>query len=113
RRMRVAAQEHPTGLAAPPVEIARRKTKVRPATPGDRVVADELFDRMVHDRESFWSAAYPAFMALDLSRADLRVIITRGLEATAGSYKQLVWLLSMSPTAYRRFLDFPRKRPSH
>jgi len=56
---------------------------------------------------------YPAFMARDLSRADLRVIITRGLEATAGSYKQLVGLLNMSPNDYRRFLNFLRKHDCH
>jgi hypothetical protein len=52
-------------------------------------------------------------MTRDLTRADLRFIITRGLEETAGSYKQLVSLLNMSPNDYKRFLNFLRKHECH
>jgi transcriptional regulator with PAS, ATPase and Fis domain len=70
---------------------------------------EAVFDRMVLHRESFWSAVYPAFMTRDLTRADLRFIVGRGLQETAGSYKMLVDLLNMKPTDYKRFLNFLRK----
>ncbi|OLB61236.1 MAG: hypothetical protein AUI11_10520 [Acidobacteria bacterium 13_2_20CM_2_66_4] len=68
---------------------------------------------MVKNRESFWSAVYPAFMTRDLTRDDLRFIIRRGLHETAGSYKMLVELLNMRPNDYKRFLNFLRKHECH
>ena len=41
-------------------------------------VVDTMFDRMVKHRESFWSIVYSPFMVRDLTRNDLRAIITRG-----------------------------------
>ena len=68
---------------------------------------------MVMRRESFWSTVYPAFMARDLTRNDLRAILQKGLEQTAGSYKVLVDLLNMEPGDYKRFLNFLRKHECH
>jgi hypothetical protein len=64
---------------------------------------------MVTHRESFWSVVHPAFMARDLTRADLRAILRRGLDQSGGSYKQLLTLFNMAPGDYRRFLNFLRK----
>ena len=75
-----------------------------------RSVVDTMFDRMVKHRESFWSIVYSPFMVRDLTRSDLRAIITRGLEETAGSYKMLVELFNMDPSDYKRFLNFLRKQ---
>jgi len=69
---------------------------------------------MVNHRESFWSAVYPAFMTRDLTRADLRFIVRRGLaRKRAGSYKVLVELLNMKPTDLQAFLNFLRKHECH
>jgi DNA-binding NtrC family response regulator len=78
--------------------------------PAARSVVDTMFDRMVKHRESFWSIVYSPFMVRDLTRSDLRAIITRGLEETAGSYKMLVELFNMDPSDYKRFLNFLRKQ---
>ena len=75
----------------------------------EQAFIEATFERMVQHRESFWSAVYPAFMTRDLTRADLRFIVARGLQETAGSYKMLVELLNMKPTDYKRFLNFLRK----
>ena len=81
-----------------------------PATPPvERSPIDDIFDRMVKQRESFWSAVYPAFRMHDLTRDDVRFIIKRGLQQTAGNYKMLVSLLNMDPGDYRRFMNFLRK----
>jgi hypothetical protein len=75
---------------------------------------EALFDRMVRQRESFWSVVYPGFMARDITRTDVRVIVTKGLQKTAGSYKMLVELLSMESTDDTQFLkNFLRKRECH
>ena len=49
-------------------------------------------------------------MVRDLTRTDLRAIITRGLQETAGNYKMLVELFNMERTDYKRFLNFLRKQ---
>jgi hypothetical protein len=68
-----------------------------------------LADRMIHRGESFWSAVYPAFMARDLTRDDLRRIIQIGLQNTNGNYRLLTELFNMPDENYKRFLGFLRK----
>jgi len=72
-------------------------------------IADRLFDRMVRDGESFWSAVYPSFLVRDLTRENLRDLVSKGLRQTRGSYKILVSLFNMKESDYRRFLTFLRK----
>jgi len=110
-----AQQQSLVTLADLPPEIAGRPrpVPVAPPAPVERPAIEVVFDRMVNQRESFWSAVYPGFMARDLTRNDLRFIVRRGLEETAGSYKMLVELLNMKPTDYKRFLNFLRKHECH
>jgi hypothetical protein len=72
-------------------------------------LADVVYDRMVKQRESFWTAVHAAYMVRDLTRKDVRAIITRGLHETAGNYKMLVELFNMDRGDYKRFLNFLRK----
>ena len=72
-------------------------------------VADELYERMINQHESFWTVVYPLFMNRDINRTIVRSIIWRGLEETRGSYKQLTVLLGMEVKDYKRFLNFLRK----
>jgi transcriptional regulator with PAS, ATPase and Fis domain len=74
---------------------------------------DALFDRMVTGGESFWGVVYPAFMARDLTRDDVREIVSRGLEQAHGSYKIAVELFNMRASEYKRFLNFLRKHNCH
>ena len=83
------------------------------ALPPRPSVADVLFDKMVKERVSFWSAVYPLFMARDMTRDDLRSLVRRGLEQTSGSYRVLVTLFQMPPEDYKRFLNFLRKHNCH
>jgi two-component system nitrogen regulation response regulator NtrX len=88
-----------------PAEIRRPIRR----TGGGPTVADALFERMTNDHESFWSAVHEVFLARDLTRADLRAIMRRGLAQTGGNYKALVPLFNMRSGDYRRFLGFLRK----
>jgi transcriptional regulator with PAS, ATPase and Fis domain len=112
-RLIARGPQHPFITVAdlpPEVVGSRRAVTAQPmATRPERLPIEAVFDRMVQDRESFWSAVYPAFMTRDLTRADLRFIVGRGLQETSGSYKMLVELLNMKPTDYKRFLNFLRK----
>ena len=55
--------------------------------------ADEIFGRLRIRRESFWTAVYAPFMSRDLTRSEVRHIVTRGLRETRGNYRSLVPLL--------------------
>ena len=52
-------------------------------------------------------------MSRDLTRADVRALVKRGLESTSGNYKVLVELFNMKPDDYKRFLGFLRKYHCH
>jgi transcriptional regulator with PAS, ATPase and Fis domain len=75
--------------------------------------ADILFDRMVAERQSFWSAVYAPFMSRDITRDDLRALVGKGLQRSAGHYRALTELFNMPPGDYKRFLTFLRKYRCH
>ena len=85
--------------------------------PGDALPAksraDELYDRMVVQGESFWSAVHPLFTARDMTRDDLRAIVSRGLTQTRGSYRLVLQLFNMPAEDYKAFLNFLRKHQCH
>jgi transcriptional regulator with PAS, ATPase and Fis domain len=86
----------------PPPQVAIRE-------PVRGAAIDRMYDRMVNGRESFWTVVYEPFMSRDMTRDDLRALISRGLEQTRGSYRILVQLLNMPDGDYKRFLNFLRK----
>ena len=97
-----------------PIDMAARQSTGAPPSASSREsVAAQLFDRMVRGREPFWTAVYPAFMARDLTRDDIRALVTRGLEQAHGSYKIVVELFNMRPEEYKRFLNFLKKHNCH
>ena len=73
------------------------------AAPANSV--DAIWNRLMGG-ESFWSAVYEPFKAHDLTRADLRALVDRGLTETRGSYRKLLALFQMPATDYKRFLAF-------
>ena len=97
-----------------PREISNAIVESRPAdaSRGKRT-ADVLFERMVVGGESFWTVVYEPFMSRDLTRDDLRAIITMGLEQTRGNYKALVQSFNLEQSDYKRFLNFLRKYQCH
>jgi transcriptional regulator with PAS, ATPase and Fis domain len=107
----------------PSVNPAARSVSISPAPaaalglpagrPAGAGVSAELFDRIVNRGESFWSAVYEPFMTRDLTRADVRVVVTAGLQQTRGNYKMLVEFFNMAPQDYKRFLNFLRKHQCH
>ena len=98
-----------------PLDVVRVATPAAPAIGRNlpRPVADVLFDQIVKEGQSFWSAVYAPFISRDLTREDLRGLVKKGLERTAGNYKVLVELFNMPPDDYKRFLGFLRKYHCH
>ena len=89
--------------------VAAPRAQAAAEEPPRKSTADALYERMVETGDSFWTVVYDPFMARDLTREDLRVIVARGLEETRGSYKGLVELFNLSAHDYKRLLNFLRK----
>src|SRR5262249_45054801 len=63
-----------------PVDVHAPATTVR----GKRT-SELLLERMLVGGESFWTVVYEPFMSRDITREDLRAIVTAGLEQTRGN----------------------------
>jgi DNA-binding NtrC family response regulator len=95
-----------------PREISRMTAQPVTTAPVKRT-ADLLLERMSVNGESFWSAVYEPFMARDITRDDLRAVISSGLDRTRGNYKALVVSFNLELDDYKRFLNFLRKYQCH
>jgi DNA-binding NtrC family response regulator len=82
---------------------------LRPKRERRRTVADDLYKRMTEQGESFWTTVYPLFMGREITRANVRDLITLGLQETRGNYKIVARIFNMEPRDYKRFLNFLRK----
>ncbi len=72
-------------------------------------VADDLYQRLIQERESFWSAVYPLYMQREITRGHVRDVVRQGLEEARGNYKIVARLFNLEPGDYKRFLNFLRK----
>ena len=68
---------------------------------------------MVRGRRTFWAVVHPRFMNRELTKADVREIVRRGLEQTRGSYRKLVELFLLPQSDYKRFLAFLTQHDCH
>jgi transcriptional regulator with GAF, ATPase, and Fis domain len=109
-RMLVAGTGPEIGPDDVPIEIrTQRSISLRPKRERRRTVADELLKRMLVNKESFWTAVYPLYMQREITRGNLRELISKGLEEAKGNYKIVTKLFNMEPGDYKRFLNFLRK----
>jgi len=88
---------------------AQDTVALRPKRERRRTVADDLYKRMLEQRESFWTTVYPLFMEREITRANVREVVRRGLEEARGNYKIVSRLFNMELRDYKRFLNFLRK----
>ena len=93
-----------------PLELqAPRSLSLRPKHERRRTVADDLYKRLVEERESFWTAVYPLYMQREITRGNVRDLVRKGLENARGNYKIVAKLFNMEQRDYKRFLNFLRK----
>jgi two-component system response regulator AtoC len=82
---------------------------MRPRRERRRTVADELFKKLIDERESFWKVVYPLYMDREITRSNVRDLVHKGLEESRGNYKIVLRLFNMEVGDYKRFLNFLRK----
>jgi transcriptional regulator with PAS, ATPase and Fis domain len=93
-----------------PAEIrVRGGVGLTPKRERRRTVADDLYRRLVDERESFWSVVYPMYMQREITRSNVRDLIRKGLEEARGNYKIVARLFNMDQRDYKKFLNFLRK----
>ncbi len=93
-----------------PLEIrAQDGCRCAPKRERRRTVADDLYKRLIEQRESFWTTVYPLFMDREITRGNVREVVRRGLEEARGNYKIVARLFNMEQRDYKRFLNFLRK----
>jgi DNA-binding NtrC family response regulator len=66
---------------------------------------DQLWDRIVAGHDSWW-LVQEAFKGRELTRTDLIGLVDRGLRETRGSYRQMLRLLRLEESDYKRFHSF-------
>ena len=96
-------EDLPPEIGAGPVFAASPRRERR------RRVVDDLYRRLVEDRESFWTAVYPLYMRRDITRSTVQGLVRKALQEACGSYKIVVRLFNMEWRDYKKFLNFLRK----
>jgi transcriptional regulator with PAS, ATPase and Fis domain len=74
-----------------------------------RGMADELYKRIIDQRESFWTVVYPLYMQREITRSSVRDLVRKGLKEARGNYKIVARMFNMEDSEYKRFLNFLRK----
>jgi transcriptional regulator with PAS, ATPase and Fis domain len=90
----------------PAAVLAKQGKGLNPVRERRRRVADELYEGLTEGGSQFWTDVYPMFMNRDLTRADLRLLIRKGLSASRGSYRGLQQLFGLDEGDYKRLLNF-------
>jgi transcriptional regulator with PAS, ATPase and Fis domain len=108
-RLIVTARRERIEIDDLPFEVRTPAVNRKPLRERRRTVADELFQKLVEERQSFWSAVYPLYMNREITRANVRDLVHKGLEEARGNYKIVAKLFNLEPREYKRFLNFLRK----
>ena len=94
-----------------PLEIkAQRGMSLRPRRERRRTVADDLYRKLVEDKQSFWTAVYPLYMEREITKQNVRDIVRRGLEEARGNYKIVCRMFNMADLVMNPFRRSRRVR---
>jgi transcriptional regulator with PAS, ATPase and Fis domain len=97
----LAVTDMPTYAAAKsPEHIVPRSDDRR------RDAVDLLFESLTNGTADFWRDVYDAFMNRDMTRREVRALISRGLAVADGSYRELLEIFHVPSTDYKRLLNF-------
>ena len=95
----IGVEHLPPSVRPGPVALVPRRDR-------RRQVADPLYDELVAGRLSFWDDIHRLFLDRDITRHDLRGVVSRGLVQTRGNYRLLVRLFRLPAEDYKRLLNF-------
>ena len=109
-RLAVTVATEQVQLSDLPLDIrARQGATAAPRRERRRTVADDLYKRLIDERQSFWAVVYPLYMQREITRSNVRDLVRKGLEEARGNYKIVARIFNMEARDYKRFLNFLRK----
>jgi transcriptional regulator with PAS, ATPase and Fis domain len=109
-RLIVRGRGEEIGLDDLPIEVRARRQAGSPVRrERRRTVVDDLYKRLLEERESFWTVVYPLYMQREITKSNVRDLVRRGLEQARGNYKIVSRMFNMEQGDYKRFLNFLRK----
>jgi transcriptional regulator with PAS, ATPase and Fis domain len=95
------------GIADLPAPIgAPQGSHAYPRRERRRRVSDEVYDSLVSGGKRFWEDVHTMFTNRDITRADLRQLIRRGLAMTGGNYRGVLQLFGMEAQDYKKLMNF-------
>jgi transcriptional regulator with PAS, ATPase and Fis domain len=71
-----------------------------------RRLADELYGTLVEGHYTFWGHIHPLLLKRDITRHDLRQLVSLALVTTRGNYRAVLKLFGMPESDYKRFMNF-------
>jgi transcriptional regulator with PAS, ATPase and Fis domain len=71
-----------------------------------RRLADDLCRTLMDGHYTFWEHIHPLLLKRDITRHDVRQLVSLGLAATRGNYRALLKLFGMPSSDYKRFMNF-------
>jgi transcriptional regulator with PAS, ATPase and Fis domain len=100
-----------TGRPIDPADLPERILAQQPGYETSRrerrhSIGDDLYDGLTTGKLRFWENVYPLFTNRDITRADVRHLIRRGLTTTSGSYRGLLHLFGLESHDYKALLNF-------
>ena len=109
-RLVVTGRRDVIGVEDLPMEVRTPSPiGMRPTRDRRRTVADDLFKKLLEEREPFWTAVYPLYMDREITRGNVRDLIHKGLAEARGNYRIVLRMFNMEARDYKRFLNFLRK----
>ena len=108
-RMVVRARTDVIGVDDVPHEVRANQRPGAPTRERRRTIADELYERITNEQQSFWTTVYPLFMQREITRSAVRDVVRRGLQDARGNYKIVARKFNLESDDYKRFLNFLRK----
>jgi transcriptional regulator with PAS, ATPase and Fis domain len=109
-RVAVTATTEEIQLTDLPMDIrVRQSVNAAPRRERRRTVADDLYKRLIDERQSFWTVVYPLYMQREITKSNVRDLVRKGLEEARGNYKIVARIFNMEARDYKRFLNFLRK----
>ncbi|MEO8682072.1 MAG: sigma-54 dependent transcriptional regulator [Vicinamibacterales bacterium] len=108
-RMLIRSRSGVIAVEDVPSEIRVTRKTQQPHRERRRTIADDLYQRITDEQQSFWTTVYPLFMQREITRSSVRDVVRRGLQESRGSYKVVARMFNMEQQDYKKFLNFLRK----
>jgi transcriptional regulator with PAS, ATPase and Fis domain len=91
----------------PPYTATRAQPHLQPrGEDRRRDHVDVLFECLANGTADFWRDVHDVFMDREMTRQDVRHLISRGLGVADGSYRELLQVLRLPVEDYKRLLNF-------